>query len=151
MMIKFISYILGWGQDSDSIDKLIDHINSKRDHCRILYEGIKRGVEYEDYLLSCDIGLCSQDQDAEYNDCSFPSKILTYLSANLKVICTDVYAVKESSVADMIYFIDSNSPEELAEAVKKVDALAIPDTRIKMADLNATMQEEIDMLIDNDR
>jgi len=144
---RYVLHILGWGQDIDSIDRLIDHINSKHDHKKIVYEGIKRGGEYEDYLLSCDIGLCSQDQNVAYNDCSFPSKILTYLCANIKVICTNIPAVKESAVADMIYFVDSNSPFELAEAVRKVSFLPAPDTRIKMGELDDVIERELNSLI----
>lgn len=141
---NYVLHILGWGQEPDSIEKLIKKINEKEGRrSKVFYEGVKRGSDYEDYLLSCHIGLCSQDTSAVYNDCSFPSKILTYLGANLKVICTDVVAVKNSSVSRMITFVDSNEPLVLAEAVKQMDRQNNMDTRETMVSIGEQFEKSL--------
>jgi len=120
---KYSIHILGWGAKEGEVEKLREYINQNKKYfkCEISYDGILTGDNYISFLQKCTIGLCMQDVYAEYNDCSFPSKILTYLSNNLHVVCSDIVAVKNSKVADLIHFSDSNGPYEFSKIIKAIN------------------------------
>lgn len=115
-------HILGYGKEED-VQQLKESIeqSNRQNACQVVYEGILSGVSYSRFLQKCHLGLCPQNLDEAYNDSSFPSKILSYLSNGLRVLSVDLRAIRTSQVGDLLYFSTSDQPKDLAEAVQAID------------------------------
>lgn len=118
---NYIIHILGFGNKEQirELEQQIVRINNnlKREAC--LYHGIKTGRELTKFLHLCQIGVNSQ-VIGDYMNTAFPSKVLTYLSHNLKVVSTPVKSILQSTLSDMINFADSDTPEAIAKAIMAI-------------------------------
>lgn len=115
-------HILGFGsqKDIDNMKKIILEI-SKKTKCTMTYDGLKSGDEYINFIQSCDIGLSTQNPDADFNGTSFPSKILSYMSNGLRVVSINIPAIKGSDIGEYMYYYERQAPKEIAKAIKKID------------------------------
>lgn len=118
---KYEMHILGYGDDASvkNLNELIDRINVTS-QCKVHYHGMLSGWEYDNFLLSCDIGLNPQNS-GKYMETAFPSKVLSYLSHGLNVVTTDLKSLSVSNVADLLMFTEEPTPERIAEAILKID------------------------------
>lgn len=111
--------IVGYG-DHEAINKMKDRIrqiNEKKGYAQAIYDGILKGDEFLNYLSKCDIGLNPRtliDESAAY---SFPSKLMTYLTCDLKIVSTPVEAIINSSLGDFINFAENYNAKSLAEQI----------------------------------
>lgn len=73
-------HIIGFGSDSDvnRIENLIAQTKGN-----VSYDGVFKGEAYSEFLQSCSIGLCIQDENDEFNKYEYPSKIFSYLANGL--------------------------------------------------------------------
>lgn len=121
---SYVIHILGYGEKRDIIrvKELIER-ESKLSQCEIRYEGLLSGDEYNQFIQSCDLGLCTQSSDVSYNTTAFPSKVISYLSNGIGVIAVRIESLEKSEVRHLIKLYDnSKSPEkEIADIVKKFD------------------------------
>ncbi|HEM3702845.1 TPA: glycosyltransferase [Streptococcus suis] len=119
---KYRIHILGYGkhEDVELLEQVISSSNAVSE-CQIIYEGTLAGEEYYRFLQKCQLGLCPQNLDEAYNDSSFPSKILSYLSNGLRVLSVDLPAIRQSQVGDILYFSSSDDAKDLADAVNQID------------------------------
>lgn len=119
---RYKIHILGFGEDED-VQQLKESIeqSNRQNLCQVVYEGILSGDDYSRFLQKCHLGLCPQNLNEAYNDSSFPSKILSYLSNGLRVLSVDLPAIRTSQVGDLLYFSTSDQPKDLAEAVQAID------------------------------
>ncbi len=115
-------HILGYGvqEEVKNIEHLINNIAGSS-HAKVTYHGVLRGTEFSNFVQTCQIGLASQDIRADFNNTSFPSKILMYLSNGLQVVSGRIPAVEKSGVGDMIYYYDEQEPKKIAEAIMRVN------------------------------
>lgn len=115
-------HILGFGSDEEvqKMKALITEI-SKSSKAKVTYDGLLSGEEYIRFIQSCDIGLSTQNPDAEFNSTSFPSKILSYMANGLRVVSIKIPAIEKSAVGNYMYYYNNQTPEEIAEAIKSVD------------------------------
>lgn len=115
-------HILGDGE-KETMQKLHETIAavSQNSKCGVSYDGLLLGDAYVEFLQSCDIGLCTQNPDAAFNDTSFPSKILSYMANGLRVVSVRIPAVERSAIGPCMYYYDRQTPEEIACAIQKVD------------------------------
>ncbi|WP_182353582.1 glycosyltransferase [Flaviflexus huanghaiensis] len=111
-------HIIGFG-DKDSIKMLRQRISdsNKCSQCKISFDGLLRGVEYEEYLQACKIGIVGQSGDSSFANTSFPSKILSYMANGLTVVCDRFDAVETSALGDALVYTSGDSAEELARAI----------------------------------
>ncbi len=112
-------HICGYG-DNSTIEKLksyIEAINIDGAGCKIEFHGSLKQKEYEVLMNKCTIGLCPRLLDDKLSDYEFPSKILAYLSRNLKVVCSPISCVKNSELSSHIIFARSNDAVDFAEAI----------------------------------
>lgn len=129
-------HICGFGSD-DEVKKIVNVIEnvSKISQACITYEGLKLGKEYADFIQKCDIGLSTQDPTAKFNNTSFPSKILSYMSNGLSVVSIEIEAIKCSLLSKHINFYEIQDAQHIADAIIKT----IPDNNnvelIKSLDL----------------
>ena len=124
---KFLSnnyhiHILGFGnkEDTDHIKKIINEL-SNISACKISYDGLKTGDDYILFLQMCDIGLCTQNPNARFNNTSFPSKILSYMSCGLRVVSIRTDVVLNSYVGEYISFYNNHNSKDVASAIVNTD------------------------------
>ncbi len=119
---KYHLHICGFGDDRETqfVKDLIAEV-SQRSSCTISFDGKKTGEEYLRFLQKCHIGLSTQNPDGEYNNTSFPSKILAYLSNGLQVVTVRIPVIENSGAGRYIHYYDSTEPREIARAICDVD------------------------------
>ena len=115
-------HIIGFGSEKEikSIQELTSKI-AKISNCIITYDGLLKGEEYIRFLQSCDIGLSTQIPDASYNNTSFPSKILSYMSNGLRVVSVRIKAIEMSAIGNEVYYYDEQTPKAIADAIMSID------------------------------
>lgn len=119
---KYHLHIIGFGTESE-VEKIKSkvYLTSLNSKCKLTFDGCLRGEKYKEFLQSCNIGLSTQNPNAEYNETSFPSKILSYMSNDLQVVSARVSVVENSSLNQYLYFYNNNNPQEIANTIMKVD------------------------------
>lgn len=120
----------------------------KRTKCILTYDGLKLGEEYIRFLQKCQIGLCTQIPDAKYTETSFPSKILVYLANGLQVLSVRIPAVENSEVGEMLFYYDTQSPREIANAIMKIPVGEIYDSRMLLNQLDKDCEKNIKQLME---
>lgn len=115
-------HIIGFGSKQEK-KLLLDKIEqiSKNTKAKLTYDGLLSGTDYVDFLQKCDIGLCTQNIDAKYNETSFPSKVLSYMANGLRVVSVHIKAIEMSEIGSVIYYYEEQTPKAIAEAIKAVD------------------------------
>ncbi len=115
-------HIIGFGK-ADEIARLREAVEEVDavSKAKLSYDGMFSGKDYVAFLSKCNIGLSPQKPNAEFNETSFPSKILSYLSNGLRVVSIRLRSLEASAIKDCISFYDEDSPRALARAVMKVD------------------------------
>lgn len=111
-------HICGFGtpEDTDSIRRQIEDIAS-RSKATISFDGLKLGKDYIHFIQRCHIGLSTQNPAGIFNDTSFPSKILSYMSNGLSVVSIDIPVVRISAVAKYITFYKGQTSQQIADAI----------------------------------
>ncbi len=115
-------HILGFGSDSEK-KRIIERICSvtKKTKCKVTYDGVRSGDDYLKFIQCCHIGLSTQNPKGQYNDSSFPSKILSYLSNGLRVVTINIPVVSNSEVGKYLFYYDKNDPLLIAKAIQSID------------------------------
>lgn len=142
-------HILGFGSaaETENMKKLTEQVNSKA-KATVTYDGLLTGEEYLKFIQSCDIGLSTQDPNADFNGTSFPSKILSYMSNGLRVVSVRIPVVEQSAVGDMLYYYNNQTPEEIAKAIMAVDINDGYDSRLYLSGLDKKFAEEVGNILD---
>lgn len=141
-------HILGFGnaKEIENICRNIERVK-KNTAASISYDGCLSGKEYTSFIQTCDIGLSTQNPNAQYNDTSFPSKILSYMANGLRVVSVRIPVVETSGVGDVIYYYNEQTPECIAEAIKKVDLKDNNDSHILLKKLDEQFGESLMKLL----
>lgn len=141
-------HILGFGrpEDVEKVKETVDEI-SMTSKCKITYEGTLTGEEYIRFIQSCHIGLSPQNNRASFNETSFPSKVLSYLSNGLRVVSVRIKSIEKSSVSNLISFYDEDSPIAIAQAIQKIDFNDKYNSRVVVEDLSNKFIKEIDEIV----
>lgn len=118
---RYHVHIIGFGHESDKNDllKMIDDV-SKRTKCTVTYDGTLSGENYIRFIQRCDIGLSTQNPNANFNETSFPSKVLSYLANGLSVVTIRLKALEHSMINDILHYYDMDTPEAIARAIRSV-------------------------------
>lgn len=141
-------HILGFGakKDEELLKKQIDDISSKT-KCKITFEGLKSGEEYNRFIQKCDIGLSTQNPDAAFNDTSFPSKILSYMANGLRVVSIRFPAVENSAIGEFMYYYNEQTPQKIAEAISMVDLNDGYDGRKIISELDRNFEMQLKQML----
>lgn len=145
---KFHIHILGYGTDKqkNEILSLIENV-SKQTKCLITFDGLKTGKEYDEFLRTCDIGLCTQNPNAKFNGTSFPSKLLAYISNNLKVVSVKTNIIEDSPFKQFITFYNINSPQCIADAIRRATFENTHDAKNVLSTLDKRFKSDLKVLI----
>ena len=147
---KYVVHIIGFGNQND-IEILKEKIkeNNSKNKCIVIYDGIRKGKEYISYIQKCEIGLSTQDSDEKYNDTSFPSKILAYLSNGLRVVSINIPAIKNSNVSELIYFYNENNPESAARVIMGININEKYESRSLIKKLDKEFTEKMAVMLND--
>lgn len=145
---RYHIHIIGFGtkEDTKNLQEKIAEI-AKTSVCAISFDGLKSGDEYIRYIQSCDIGFSTQSADADFNETSFPSKVLSYLANGLRVVSVRIPVLEKSAVSDLLYYYDVQTPENIANAVKAVDMHDGYDSRKVIEKLDRQFQADLKGLL----
>lgn len=144
----YVLHILGFGNELE-IKSVTDRIEEIKDkcECQLLYEGKKMGKEYTEFISRCDIGLSSQNPEGDYNNTSFPSKILSYMCNGLKVVSVRIPVVETSNINGGIWYYDSSNPKKLADAIMEASKDKI-DPRKMIRELDKRFEGDIQEVLE---
>ena len=142
-------HILGFGSDKEvkKIKKIIKE-TEKRSRAEVTYDGLLQGEEYINFIQSCQIGLSTQNPDAQFNETSFPSKILSYMANGLRVVSIRIQAVEKSDIGNFIYYYDEQTPQNIANAIKSVNFDDNYDSRKLIFKLNKQFLKDIKFILE---
>lgn len=145
---NFHIHILGFGSEEEKkiLVKQIEEVNSKNGAV-VTMDGLLSGEEYTKFLQSCDAGFSTQNPDANFNDTSFPSKVLSYLSNGLRVVSVRIKALEESKVGNLLYFYDGNDPKSIAETIKSINFDKDYDSREFISQLDKEFTESLKKIL----
>lgn len=117
---SFHLHILGFGSNHD-VASLREAVDAAREStgCSVTYEGMRHGHDFLAFLTTCQVGLSTQSSGGAFNDTSFPSKILTYMSCGLIVVSGPTSVVRNSVLRDAITFYEHETPEAVARAIRE--------------------------------
>lgn len=143
-------HILGFGSQSeiDMINKLKDELATKT-ACRVSFDGLRKGIEYTNYLKHLDLGLCTIDSEDAFTLTQFPSKIISYMAAGVPVLCSEAKAIKTCDVSCAITFYKGNSSKDIADGIKLARSRKKIDTRQLLEDCDKRFKIELNKLIIN--
>lgn len=146
---KYHVHILGFGTEEQKkqLQGLIATVQ-KKTKCTLTYDGLKSGEEYIRFLQSCQIGLCTQIPDARYTETSFPSKVLVYLANGLRVLSVRIPAVENSEVGGILYYYDTQSPQEIANAIMNIPMKEDYDSRRLLNQLDKDCERNLKRLLE---
>ena len=145
---KYMIHLIGFGNEKDlaELQKTIT-INNAKNECKVIFDGLKTGQEYIKYVSKCHIGLSTQSPGGEYNNSSFPSKVLSYLSMGLRVVSVDIEAIKKSKIGHLLYYYKENSGKSISEAILKIDVNSAYDGKNSLVELDKKFIEDLKNLI----
>lgn len=137
-------HICGFGTEEEikNIKEQIAEV-SKKEKATATYDGLLSGEEYLKFVQSCHVGLSTQNPDAEFNDTSFPSKVLSYLSNGLRVVSVRINSLEKSKINELLTYYDENTPKAIAKAIESIDFSKEYDSRKTVAELDARFIKEI--------
>lgn len=115
-------HICGFGnvEDIKQVKQQIAEMSLKA-QATITYDGLKKGYDFIEFLQRCHIGLSTQKPEGEYNDTSFPSKVLTYMANGLSVVSIRIPVLERASIVGALSFYDVPSGKSLADAIMQCD------------------------------
>ena len=142
-------HILGFGTENDTarIKGIIEDTNAKNKG-KVTFDGLLSGEDYIQFLQKCYIGLSTQNPDADFNATSFPSKVLSYMANGLRVVSIRIPAIETSAVGNDLYYYDTQTSEEIAKAIMRVDLNDEYDGRKRIKMLDEMFKKDLQKLID---
>ena len=99
---------------------IIQTVNDELSREACVYNGLILGKQFTEFLQAHHIAISPQINGANMLT-AFPSKIIKYLSNNLRVVSTRIESVDKSRVAPLITFSEDDSARSIADAILKVD------------------------------
>ena len=145
---KYHIHIIGFGstKDKELLLESIDKVN-QNSKCTVSYDGLLSGEDYIKFLQSCDIGLSTQNPAAQFNDTSFPSKVLSYMANDLRVVSIKIKVLEASAVNDMLYYYEEHTPQAIAAAIQSIDVAMPYSAKKKMETLDNLFKKDLKTII----
>lgn len=134
---NYVIHILGFGQEQDvaQLKNTIEICNAAS-QCKVIFEGVKTGDDYLQFISACQIGLNPQENEGEYVKFIFPSKVLSYLSLGLNVVTARLDCLAKSEIDSLLCYYDDNSGKSIAGAILSISDFNGKNIKSKLAELN---------------
>lgn len=144
----FHIHIIGFGDDKEvaGVQQLVDQ-SQKQTECLVTYDGCLYGDDYNIFMAKCEIGLSTQDPNGEFNDSSFPSKILSYMSSGLKVVSAKVSVVQNSLLDKDMFYYEEQTPEEIADAIMTAVSSGMSNGCSRIRELDESFEKDLKGLL----
>ncbi|MCU6769107.1 glycosyltransferase family 4 protein [Barnesiella propionica] len=141
---NYTMHICGYGTPAvvEKLKREITVVNDKLKREACVFHGILYEKDLSNLLFSCQIAVNPQVV-GDYMSSAFPSKIITYLSHNLRVVTTKIESIEKSPFAKIIYFSSSAKEQDLAESILSVDVNVPYDSRALICQKDREFFEEI--------
>lgn len=136
-------HIIGFGSDLDI--KRVTQLISESDG-NVSYDGAFKGEQYIQFLHSCDIGVCIQDENDEFNKYEYPSKVFSYLSNGLQVVANNLIQLQKSEIYPYLHIAKSKEPEDVVAAIKSCN-LKLFDSKEVLEKLDKKFKTNLEKLI----
>lgn len=145
---SYVVHIIGFGtaEQIETIQAAVAESN-RTSRCQAVYDGLKKGAEFTNYVQRCHIGLSTQNPVGQYNVTSFPSKVLMYMANGLHVVSVDLPVLRESQVNDYIHYCADGSGESVAAAIRQVDLCKDTNVISTLKALNEDFQAAMKKLV----
>lgn len=145
---NFIVHILGGGnkKDLDKLKEIIDDINKEKNRNACEYHGVLIGEDYSNFMFNCQIALNPQIE-GEYMNTAFPSKVISYLSHNLRVVSTRINSIEKSKLSYLITFSEDDQPSSIVKAVMSIDFQSTYNSASEIQKLNNEFVININRLL----
>lgn len=145
---KYHMHILGLGSKKEikNMEQLVESV-SEKSQSTVTYDGLLSGENYLRFLQKCHIGLSTQMPDASFNETSFPSKILSYMSNGLQVVSIRIRAIENSAIGQFITYYNQQTPQALAAAIMSVDISGSGKNKETLKRLHKDLKSEIQILL----
>jgi hypothetical protein len=145
---KYVVHLIGFGNDNDvnELKKNIE-INNQKNGCKVIFDGLKSGNDYIEYVSKCHIGLSTQTPDGGYNLSSFPSKVLSYLSMGLRVVSVYIEVIKKSKIDHLMVYYMSSDGKSIADAIVNVDLSTNYDNKNTLSELNLNFINDLKQIL----
>ncbi len=146
---NYVLEVLGSGSEEENaaVRDLIFQVSQKTE-CKLNYVGFKTGEDFNKYIQACHIGLSTQPIDAKFNETSFPSKVLMYMSNGLKVVSVRIPAVETSVIGKYVYYYDCQNAESVAYAIKMASANKNYNYRVILDEIHNKFVSELRVILD---
>ena len=138
---RYVLHILGFG-DIASLRQAINRVTTSGG-CKVICEGTKSGDDFVASMQRYHIGLSTHRASGAYPETSFPSKILSYMSLGLRVVSADLKCVTGSRVADLITYYSEDTPEAIADAIRRVNMEDAYDPTERLRELHGEFVKQI--------
>lgn len=141
-------HIIGFGSDTEisHIKNIIKKIGLKS-KATITYDGLLSGEDYIQFLQKCQIGLSTQNPDADFNATSFPSKILSYMANDLRVVTIRIPVIETSYIGRDVYYYDMQDTTKIAETIMKINLNESYDGRARIKELDEKFKDDLEYLL----
>ena len=116
---NYVMHILGKGNDADVSDAVekIKNINEECGCEKIVYSGFLSGEALDVYMSKCDIGVATYKIMDKYSNFVFPSKLVSYMCHNLKIVTGRSECYENAAISKEWYFYDDNDFISIADAI----------------------------------
>ncbi len=145
---NYVIHICGNGSDEakGKLEEQIAQINKKLGRKACIYHGLLPDKKFAELLESCQIAINPQ-YDGENMRTLFPSKILKYLSHNLRVVSTKIESIEKSKIASLVTFSENDSPEANSKAILTVDLSEPYDSTKTLRKLDEKLVKNIKLIL----
>jgi hypothetical protein len=122
--------------------EMIHDVNAESGRMACVFHGFLHGEAFSALLSSCHIALNPQ-RTGDYMCTAFPSKIVKYLSYNLRVVSSPIESVIKSPLASLVTFSNDDSPKAIAQAIQSLDLTETFDSRTALRRLDEQFRNGI--------
>lgn len=147
---RYHMHILGYGNSKDitALGNKITAINKTKKINIVSYDGCLFGAEYEEFLLKCNVGLCTRVMTGNKANLCFPSKTIVYLAHGLDVVAPDIEVLKTSDVSNCITYINGDlTPQKVADTIMRIPIAHKTEIMNKIKLLNNNFIQSIDEML----
>lgn len=150
----FRMHILGYGtpKDISALKIKITEINNNKQINIVSYDGCLFGDEYDNFLMKCNVGLCTRIMTGYKANLCFPSKTIVYLAHGLDVVAPDIEVLRTSDVSNCMTYISGDlTPSKVAEAIMRIKITHKTEIMNKIEFLNNNFMQSIDDMLSYDK